>query len=244
MEVRKLIPLLVLLASCQAEQWDDCITSTGPMRAEERSVALFTAIDLDDRVDVIFEQRPAGSLVVEAGRNLLGQVTTEVEGSTLTLRSDMRCNWVRSFKPRITVHVPVTGIGKITVRGTGNITCTDTLIASVLLFEQWGGQGSATLLVKVDRLDAALHTGAGDITLLGRCTGSANLFSGLMAPIDARALQANDVNVNNSGVSDIRCRVAGHLDVGINGVGNVYYSGEPTGITTQITGTGQLIREP
>jgi hypothetical protein len=87
-----------------------------------------------------------------------------------------------------------------------------------------------------------LHTGAGDVQVVGSCTSTADLFSGIQAPIDARALQARNVNVNNSGVADIRCWASERLDVQLRDVGDVYYRGDPV-IASNITGSGELIRE-
>lgn len=243
MELKALLPcLLIALASCQREQWDDCVTSTGAIQVEERTVPAFSSITIEDRVDLVFEARATGSVAVEGGANLIGQVVTEVKDGTLSIRNDMRCRWVRSFKPRITVHVPAEGICRITLRGTGDIGCTDTLHCDHLLVEQWGAEGSSDLKVDVDRLDIALHTGAGDAQISGTCN-EANLYSGIMAPIDARGLRASTVRVNNSSVADIRCWAVNELDAQVRSVGDVYYRGDPGSVISVITGSGRLIRE-
>lgn len=241
MELKRLFPLLLLaLAGCQREQWDDCVTSTGPMRVEERAIGAFTAVDLSDRVDLVLEERAPGSVAVEAGRNLIDQVITEVKDGTLRIRSAMTCNWVRSFKPRITVHAPVEGICRVTLRGTGDVACTDTIRCDYLLLEQWGAEGHAELLLRTTRSDIAMHTGAGSIVLRGR-TELLELFSGIMAPIDAGGVVASTVNVNNGGVADIRCYTSGVLNVRIDDAGDVYYGGSPAAISTTISGSGRLI---
>lgn len=242
MELRHAIPLCaLLLLGCQREQWDDCITSAGSMRTEERVVGDFSTIDLDDRVDLVIEERSTGSVAVEAGSNLLGQITIEVENGTLTVRNEMRCNWVRSFKPRVTVHVPVDRLAKLVIRGTGNITCTDTIIRDRFELEQWSAQGSADLLLSVTSCSVALHTGAGDVVLRGRCMQTADLFSGIQGPIDASGMITRFVNVNNSGVADIHCWATEQLDVQIKDVGDVYYRGSPAVVRSTITGSGRLI---
>lgn len=244
MELKRLIPLCaLLLCACQREQWDDCITSAGSMRQEERALPGFHTVELVDRVDLLLEQRASNAVAVEAGLNLIGQVVTEVKDSVLYVRNDNRCNWVRSFKPRITVKVPIGAIRKLVLRGTGNISCADTLVRDRFELEQWGAQGSADLLLSVYSCSVALHTGAGDVTLRGRCMAQADLFSGIMAPLDASAMITRRVNVNNSGVADVRCWATLNLDVQIRDVGNVYYTGDPGGVHTDITGSGELIHE-
>ena len=240
MELKQLFPIAALaLLGCQRDQWDDCITSSGSERTEERTIAAFTTIELDDRIDLVLETRDVGSVSVEAGSNLIGQVVTEVDNGVLKVRNDMRCHWVRSFKPRVVVHVPVAGIDRVILRGTGNVSCTDTIVRAFFALEQWGAEGDCALLLNVDVVDIGLHTGAGKATLRG-CCATANLYSGIMAPIDASGLDADVVNVNNSSVADFRCRVALKLNVGIHSVGDVYYTGTPPEVYTSITGSGHL----
>ena len=244
MELRHFIPLVALLLfGCQREQWDDCITSAGSMRQEERTLSGFHTVELDDRVDLLLEARTTNEVGVEAGLNLIGQVVTEVRDSVLYVRNENRCNWVRSFKPRMTIKVPIHAIRKLVLRGTGNVACADTLARDRFELEQWGAQGSADLLLNVTSCSIALHTGAGDVTMRGRCIDRAELFSGIMAPLDASAMITRRVSVNNSGVADIRCWAILDLDVQIRDVGDVYYRGAPNGLRADITGSGELIHQ-
>jgi hypothetical protein len=244
MELRVAIVLCVmLLLGCQREQWDDCITSAGPMRTEERSLAAFIEIDLRDRVDLVFERRTSNTVTIEAGRNLLDQVVTEVRNGTLFIRNENRCNWVRSFKPRITVKVPIDHVAKLTLRGQGNVDCTDTIVRERFDLAQWGAVGSVRLVLDVDHVDAGLHTGVGDVKLEGRCNGQADLFSGMMAPLDASGMRSRFVSVNNSGIADVRCWATTFLAVQLNSVGDVYYKGDPVNVESWINGTGRLIPE-
>lgn len=238
-----LLPALLLMAlpACQREQLDDCFTPVGPHRAEERTVEAFSAIVLNDRVDLVLEPRAPGRIAVEGGGNLLAQVVTTVHGGALTVRDDNTCNWVRSFKPRITVRAPLQGLVHLRMNGTGRVTCADTLRADHFLVEQRGGQGDCDLLLRAERADVALHSGAGAAVVRGR-VGLLNLYSGIMAPIDAAGAEARRVGVNNSGVADIRCRALEALEAQVYSVGDVYYSGDPAIVVSSISGSGRLIR--
>lgn len=238
--MRRAFPLLLLLLGCQAEQWDDCVTSTGPQGTEERAVGAFDRVVLEDRVDLVLVDRPAGTVVVEGGSNLLGQVVTDVEGGTLRVRNDNRCNWVRSFRPRITVRVPRQGLRELELHGTGDVRSTDTVRSAVFRIEQHDAQGTVTLALAVDTCYVGLHTGAGDVHVAGHC-GVAYLYSGLMGPIDAGGLRAQEVNVNNSAVTDITCRAVQRLNVQIFDAGDVRYYGDPV-LQATVTGSGQVVR--
>jgi hypothetical protein len=230
---------LVLLAGCGKEQWDDCITSAGPIRTEERSIGTFSKVVLYDRVDLVLEERDAGTVEVEAGRNLLAQVITKMEGDVLVVTNTNTCNWVRSFKPRITVRVPIQQAAFLELKGTGNVSAASTVRRGEFRIEQGGGQGTAIIDVDVDICVAGMHSGAGNVVFTGRA-GLAFLYSASMAPIDASGLDAERVLVNNSGVTDIRCRASEHLDAQINNIGSIYYSGQPM-VSSSIHGDGRLV---
>lgn len=237
-----LLPLV--LCACQQEQWDDCITSTGPASSEQREVAGFRTIELHDRIDLVLDPGTVGRVAVSGGRNLLDQVRTEVVAGTLRISNANTCNWVRSFKPRITVRASSVGLERLVLRGTGDVTCADTLRAPFLAVEQWGAQGTARLMLAVNTLEVGLHTGAGDAVLLGRCTDEARLYSGIMAPIDASGLRASRVAVNNSGITDIRCWAEDELHVFIGDAGDVLHRGDPPLLHTDIRGSGRVLRLP
>ncbi|MBK6543360.1 MAG: DUF2807 domain-containing protein [Flavobacteriales bacterium] len=243
MELKHILPFMVLLlCACQREQWDDCITSTGPDSEEVRTPGVFTTVDLDDRIDLVLEEVESGTVTVEAGENLIDQVSTNLRDGVLEIRNENKCNWVRSFKPRITVKVPLADVAKLVLRGTGNVRCTDTIVRDVFLLDQWGAQGTTELTLDVGRVDIGLHTGAGDVVLHGRCREQANLYNGIMGPIDAADMRARFVSVNNSGITDIRCWADNGLNAQIYDVGDVYYRGDPPTLQSQITGSGELIK--
>lgn len=230
----------ILLVACQPEQWDDCVTSAGPTRQDTRVMDRFSRIELEDRVDLVLEHTGSGALVVEGGANVLGQLRTEVVDGTLRIRDDNRCNWVRDIRKRITVRVPMQGVERIELRGTGRVSATDTVRGTVFRIEQHNAQGSVDLPLAVDTCFVGLHTGAGDVRLRGRCQ-VAYLYSGLMGPIDAGDLTARVVNVNNSGVADITCRAVQALNVRCSDVGDVLYHGDPE-VSATVTGRGRVIR--
>ncbi len=242
MELKWLIPLCIALAGCAREQWDDCLTSTGPMHREERALASFHAVDVADRIDVVLEDRAVGTVALDAGRSLLPQLETVVENGVLVVRNGNRCNWVRSYRPRITLFVPVRGVERLVLRGSGAVSGTDTIRCERFVVEQWGGEGTVSLCLEVEHLSCALHSGVGDAILRGRCNAVADLYSGVLGAIDASGLRAAVVNVNNSGVADIRCWSEDRLAVQVLSRGDVYYRGAPAIIEQDIRGGGGLYR--
>jgi hypothetical protein len=108
--------------------------------------------------------------------------------------------------------------------------------------EQRSGHGATELVLDVQQCFVGLHSGAGDVVLHGRASANCNLYSATLGAIDASGMRARSVNITNAGVADIRCWVDVLLDARILGVGDVYYRGDPSGVQSEITGSGELIR--
>lgn len=233
----------LVLAGCAKENRGDCLVSTGALASEVRTVSGFHSILLDDRIDLELTQDTSTgpSLVVEAGRNLLPRVSTEVRNGELHISSDLTCNWVRNLKERPLVRVTFPSLERITYSGVGNITATTPIRGRTFRLEQWDGHGTVHLELQVDTCWVGLHTGVGDAILAGSVQ-QLSLYTLNFAHIDAASLSAREVFVNNSGSGDIRCRASEALFVQVRNVGDVYYASDPAIVDAQITGSGRLIR--
>jgi len=245
MTMRSILPLLaILLAGCAKEQMGDCFTSTGPLTVEQRTVGDFRWIKLDDRIDLEIAQDTlidAPRVVVEAGRNLLPRVVTELRDGGLYIGSDMRCNWVRDLKQRPRVRVTVRALDELVYSSVGDVTATTPLRGRTFRLEQWDGHGTVRLQLEVDTCWIGLHTGVGDAVITGN-THTAYLYTLNFTHIDARALATRQLFLNNSGAGDIRCRTQDAAFLQIRDVGDVYLGGDPPVVDLQRTGSGRLVR--
>jgi len=245
MKVASIAVCMFFLAACAKEERGDCFVSAGALTTELRSVGDFHSIVLDDRIDLVLTQDSLAesSITVEAGRNLLGRVHTEVRNGELRITSNLKCNWVRNLKERTVVHATFRQLERITYRSVGNITATTPIHGRTFRLEQWDGHGTVRLEVHVDTCWIGLHTGVGDAVVSGTVQ-QLSLYTLNFAHIDASSFTASEVLLNNSGSGDIRCRATEALYVQVRNTGDVYYSGEPAMLEAQLTGSGRLIKVP
>lgn len=243
MNARHILLLIVLCCGCQREQWDDCITSTGPQGSEERLLAAYHAITLEDRIDLVLEDRPVGTVVVEAGRNVRAQVVTEVREGHLRIRNDNRCNWMRSFKPRITVRATLHDLRLLQLLGSGNVSSTGTISGAWFTLDQDGGMGRTELRMEVDSCNIGSRSGAGDLI----CTGSARagkIFQSGTGHVDAKGLSIGHAVVKNDGIVDLYCRATESLTAIVDGSGGIRYAGSPAVLQVWGTGSGAAVAVP
>ena len=235
-----IIFFLLGLASCADDQWDDCVTSAGPTRTEEREASPFHTLDLAGKIDVVLTQDSVDAISVEGGRNLLGQVETSITDGVLKITSNLTCNWVRNLHDRIKVRVHCSSLRTIIYSGSGDITCTNAIVQPTFRVEQHQGSGTLRLNIEADTCWYGLHTGPGNVI----ANGTANvlyLYSHGYAHIDVLGQQHHQSHCNNSGSGDFRTAPSDLFYGAVYDAGDIHYYGDPVIGSIVDEGSGQVI---
>ncbi|NTW23139.1 MAG: DUF2807 domain-containing protein [Lentimicrobium sp.] len=230
-----------LLSACTREQLDDCFTSTGPQITEDRPVSAFNSIELYDNVNLVLLSGTEPELRVEGGKNVIDAVKTDINDSTLIIHNTMTCNWVRNFKKELTVYVTVTGLYQIRYEGSGDISTQSQLTFDSLQVNVWGGAGSFNLDLNVTNLKLALHYGTVDFNIKGNALIT-TIFANSYGPFYCDGLMSNIVYIRNSGTNNCYVHARDILEVEITSVGDIYYSGDPYDVKSNITGSGKFVK--
>ena len=231
--------LLLVISGC-GKTGIDCITNTGEIITEERSVDEFDSIVLNNNVNLFISKDSISKVVVEAGKNILPNIITTVENKQLTIGNENRCNWVRSYSKPINVYISTPYLYKIYYNSSGDITSLNTLEFDSLRLEAWGGCGTIELDIDIYQGYFYLQIGTLDIHLKGSC-GIASIYSGDFGLLDARELQSGYVFIASQSSNDCYVNANHELHATIESIGNIYYYGSPQEITTTINGTGIVI---
>lgn len=243
---RRILPAVLALLSlsgCRKEQWDDCFTGTGPIVLDERPVAGYTSIDLGDRFDLELIPDTVDRVIVETGDRLLEQVRTEVVGTTLVIRDNNTCNWVRRFDVTMVAHVHCKALCELVCRGSGNVTCADTLLATEFNVQIFNANSDVRIDLLADLCTVGNALGPSHVRLGGRVR-ELRVYNGDKGGIDSRDMSADDVFVNNSANTDVHVRAEENVGAEITSSGDVYWQGGGQVLWTNISGTGDLIQVP
>lgn len=234
------LTLLGCVSSCNKSTGFDCFKSTGSIKKVERAIPYFHSIQLNDNINIYLVQSDQIKLELEAGKNLMNQIVTEVtEDSILVIGNNNTCNWVRSYDKPINVYLSFKELRNFEYRSVGDVTNSDTLRADSLQIDIYEGAGNIELTLRTIVCEVNLHYGTANVILNGR--SNANIFYQLGAgKIDASNLLAGNVYLRNWSSNDMLIWATNFLSVEIKGLGNVYYKGTP-GIQSSLIGEGQLI---
>jgi len=230
------LALSLLLGGCQCDDlFPERLSGHGATVAESRTVPAFSRVALDLDGTVFLTQGPTSSIRVEAQRNVLDVLKTDVSGGKLAIGFG-RVSVRRHDPIRIYVTTPdLTGVG---VSGAGEVRAR----------EAWAVQdldlslaGSGT--IRFDQLTARdLNTdvsGSGRVQLSGLARANSVGISG-SGRVEAHdlSLQTADVNLSGSGTSYLTATQA--LRATISGSGKVYYKGRPA-VTARVSGSGRVV---
>jgi hypothetical protein len=232
---------LSLSFSCTRDQLDDCYTNTGPQVTESRPAEYFSTIELYDNVNLVLIPGSAPELKVEAGKSIIDAITTDIENDKLVIHNTMSCNWVRNYNKEITVYATAPALHEIRYEGSGDIKTQSQLSYDSLQFSVWGGAGSFTLDLDVTKLNLALHYGTVDFNVKGKALIT-TIFSNSYGPFYCDELISNIVYIRNSGSNNCYVHAVHVLEAEITSVGDIYYSGDPYEVKSEITGSGKLVK--
>jgi hypothetical protein len=202
-----------LLTACGAGG----LVGSGTAVAQPRHLGAFSSVDVAGSSNVTVRAGGRQSVVVHADDNLLGQVTTQVRGTTLVIGT--RGSFTTNSPMSVEISVP--SLDAVTLSGSGSGAITASNIQGPRLSVRLSGSGVVRASGTVTRLDVSLG-GSGD------------------AQLDR--LVARDVHAVLSGSGRILTRAMNTLQASVPGSGTIVYSGNPAHVTRSITGSGAITR--
>jgi hypothetical protein len=233
------VAMLVVFASCNREDAPDCLQSAGTYAIEERSLESFSVIELNDYIQYELCDTNYFGVLITAPGNLIADIETEVEAGRLIIRNRNKCNFVRSYKNRITIRICAPDFKDIQNYATGDIITVNAIEGYRFSMDNRSAAGVHRLFLNVDTVNIATHTGVSDAIVSGQCD-VVYLFNQGVGKMDARQLQSQSAYVNNSSLNNVYVNVQDYLYAYILFSGSVFYDGNPASIDQTVDGSGSL----
>lgn len=228
----KKIPLLLTLFLFTAVM--------GQIVSEERSVSEFDKIVLSGSGEVILTQESVERLTIEAEKDILPYLVTEIRGRTLYL-GKKKHNWKRGHwfdgHGKIKYYVSMKTIQGISISGSGSVNSQNIDTDRIKI----GISGSGNIDVKAirsDKIDLRI-SGSGDCQLAGNVNNQVVKISGSGSYL-APDLVSQRTKINISGSGKATVQVEEELDVRISGSGSIRYSGNPQDLSLASSGSGKM----
>ena len=229
------------VGACKKMGVDNCFSNTGEIISEVREVDDIHYVLLENNVNLVLIQDSVPSLRVEAGKNIIDKVITEVSGTNLFIRNENDCNWLRSYDKEIRVYLGVHKLDSLDYRSSGDVTTKTTLVNDSIEIHVWEGSGSIDMDIEVEKSWINLHYGTVDMNIRGN-SNVTYIFSGSYGLLRCDELDSKFTYVGSQGTNDCYVRASVGLEVSIKYLGNIYYYGSPSFIKKDISGEGELIK--
>jgi hypothetical protein len=232
---------LLILSGCTKDNMFDCFKSTGKVITQDRPASQFGGIVLKNNLDLYITQGTSYSITVEAGKNLQKNIKTEISDNVLTISNDNTCNWVRSYDKPFNVHVTVVDIDSIIYQSSGNVLTLNTLVTDSMKILVKEGAGRIDMDIETQKFFCQMNEGTVDINMHGYADV---LFvsSNTYGPLNCLDLYTNFTYLHSNSTNDCYIQVHLEMDVLIDNVGNVYYSGNPGSVNYTQNSSGELIK--
>ena len=226
---------------CKKENACDCFKGTGTITSDTRQLPVFKSVYVEDNVNLIFQEDTVQKVTVQAGKNLVKNIITEMDGDQLQIRNINKCNFVRRYDIPVNVYIHYVRnqLFLIRTKGTGTITNSNPCTSDSI---DLSSESSGDIIFEMGGFCKTLthQHGAGDITLTGSCDQIAIYSKGVgFTIIDDCANNYTWVYTNTTG--KITVCPSDILISTIDGSGNIYYSGNPPNISNTENSTGKLL---
>jgi len=208
-------------------------------QGQSRSVSGFSSVASGGPFNVHIKIDGNESVKVDADANIIDDIETVVEGSTLKIRFKDREYRHRDIR-KAEIYVEAKSLNALTNSGSGSIKVDGTISGGnvkVIL----SGSGNISTGVKGDDLQAVI-SGSGSIKLSGSA-GDAKVVVTGSGEIEGKNLKTSSVSATITGSGNIYIQAEKSVSGHITGSGSVIYSGSANITDVRTTGSGRVTRE-
>ncbi|MCJ7520351.1 MAG: DUF2807 domain-containing protein [Anaerolineaceae bacterium] len=206
----------------------------GPYETREESVSGFNRVSIETYGEVLISQGSEESLSIEAPRDYLRYITSEVTDGTLNIKT--RRGFVGSPVQRVTYTLTVKDLNEVSFSGAGSIKVFSLKTNDFKV--NLTGAGSIEMDdLKADTLVVNL-TSAGAVVIAGNVETQDINLSGV-GSYEGGDLRSDEAIIQLTGAGSAVVWAENKLDVNISGVGSVAYFGDPE-VTQNISGLGSV----
>lgn len=211
------------------------VKGNGNIITTTRTVSNFDKIAISGSFNVTLIKGKEGPIIIEASENLMEAIETEVKDGLLKIK--FKSGWnIRTHK-KINITVTFETVSGVSMSGSGSVSSADEVIATDLNLKV-SGSGNMKLKLFTDNLTAAI-SGSGNLKLHGETNVLTCSISG-SGNLNAADLSAAITNAKVSGSGNVKVNALKEINAKVSGSGNIHYSGNPTIIKANSSGSGSV----
>ncbi len=225
--------LCFTLAASSAWGQKKKVRASGDVVEQERNVSSFTALDVQDGIDVYLTIGNSTKVTVKTHENIQQYIRTEVRGGTLEVEVEGHIWQAKEMK----VYVTTPDLEKLSTSGGSDVYSEGTIELDLLEIYTSGGS-DVKLEINANELRCK-SSGGSDIYLRGTVDVLLAKASG-GSDIKAKELTAKKCEVKTSGGSDAWVHVTEEIEMEASGASDIHYSGNPRVLYQRSSGASDI----
>ena len=231
--------LLIILALGFLASFTSCKKSPltiGKIVTETRALPDFKEVNLNDNISLTLVRSDTCYIEITTGENIIGNVTTEVSGRTLSICNTTTLNWTRPYDYELHATLYYKDITNFVFASSGTLDTRNNYIGQqspdvFYRFEIDGGSGDVDLSINnCNNLHVVYQYGSSQLTIHGDNNTNFIIYKRSYGVIDARNYDAATVHVTTDSASDCYISASESIYATINNCGDIYYKGDPENI--------------
>lgn len=232
--------LLIISALCFLAALSSCKRAPltiGSIVTQERELPDFTEVHVNDYINISLVRSDTCYIKITTGKNIVDNITTDVNNGILTICNTTTCNWARPYNYECKATLYFKDITNFIFASSGTLE-TENDYTGILpppayyRFEIHGGSGDVDLNINnCNDLRVVYQHGTSRLNLHGSNNRGLVVYKRSYGIIDARNYDAEIVHVTTESASDCFISASKEIEAVINDLGNIYYKGEPDSIS-------------
>ena len=233
-----LFSLLIIVSFSFQSCKNDCYEPEGSIITKQIQIADFNKIEVLENIPVNITYGSSQKVEVTGNENIINLLKPTISNGLWQVRMTEGC--YEDYDLEILVTIP--NITRIISTSSGNVSISDyTNATGLTLTTNGNGQIDMSNCINIGTLSSTIN-GNGDINMNGNntCTDAYITVNG-NGRFRGFNLESENCTAEIKGNSDIEITVNNSLNAVIVGNGTISYKGNPSTITPDITGNGEII---
>ena len=229
----------ILASSCNfsvdLDGFGKTIKGSGNVISEKRGLsAPFKSIEVEKALDVVLEQSPICSIVVEADDNVVKEITTKIESGVLKI-SCSSGSFINVQTKRILVKMP--NIESLSTSSSASIKSTNTLKGTNIILHS-SSAGEFNLDLEFDNINTNASSGS-KIELKGKSL-KADFSVSSGSSVNTKNLFANDILAKATSGAELNVHPILSLNANASSGANISYNNVPKNIQRSESSGGSV----
>jgi len=232
------IAIVILIASVlftSADSKSQTINGNGIVSKEKRNVSSFSKIEINSVMNVFLKQTSEESVTIESDNNLFPYIETFVKDNTLIIEIKDKTKFNKYDK--MNLYVNFKDINNLENNSVGNVKSENKLELTSFSIEN-NSVGNLDLDLNCQNLNVDINS-VGNVTFSGKAV-NVNISNNSVGNLDAFDMTAENMVIENNSVGNSNVYVTGEISIESNGVGNVFYKGNPKVKSLDKSGVGSV----